>query len=247
MRPPRPSRPSAPAGVLDAALLAGALLAALGAAPDAGAQVLGLPVVQSPFAGRPFAVALDGGTGSDGVRVGGLAITAHRPTGRLVASLGVGRVRGFEAPRTTYGGRLAYALRLGESGAIGVAPFVGYGRVSGGDTSRVLSGGDPRQAGSLGVLPAGVGLGYRRSVAGRPVVLHVTPQAQWWRRRATRGAASEATWYGRAAAGADVAVTPQIGLSLGYEGGGSTADVTAGPRRGVLGLALSYAPRRRER
>jgi hypothetical protein len=226
-----------------------ALLAVLaGTGPGvAGAQVLGLPVVQSPFPGRPLAVALDGGTASDGVRVAGLAIAAHRPAGRLVASLGVGRARGFEAPRTTYGGRLAYALRVGESGAIGVAPFVGYGRVQGGDSARVVAEGDPRLAGALTIVPVGAGFGYRRQVAGRAVVVHVTPQAQLWRRSPSGPLASLSTWYGRAAAGADVAVTSQIGLSLAYEGGGGTSDLTAGPRSGVFGVGLSYAPARRAR
>lgn len=246
MRSPRSSRPAAVAGGLAAAVLAGAVLA--GATPRAAAaQVMGIPVAQSPFAGRPFAVALDGGSASDDIRVGGLAVAAHRPGGRLVATLGAGRVRGFEGPRTTYGGRLAFLLRFGASGALGVAPFAGYGRMQGGDSARVAQGGDLRQAGAIAVVPAGVGIGYRRLVAGRAVVAHVTPQAQWWRRAEAAGLPSASAWYGRAAVGADVAVTTQLGLSVAYEGGGSAGDVTAGPRQGVVGLALSYAPGRRAR
>ena len=238
MRSPRSSWPAA---------VAFAAAALTGAPARAAAQLMGIPIAQSPFAGRPFAVALDGGSASNGIRVGGLAVAAHRPGGRLVATLGAGRVRGFEGPRTTYGGRLAFLLRFGASGALGVAPFAGYGRMQGGDSARVAQGGDLRQAGAIAVVPAGVGIGYRRLVAGRAVVAHVTPQAQWWRRAAAAGLPSASAWYGRAAVGADVAVTRQIGLSVAYEGGGGTSDKTAGPRKGVVGLALSYAPGRRAR
>jgi hypothetical protein len=209
------------------------------------AQVLGLPVVQSPFPGRPVAVAVDGGTGGDGVRVAGLALAARRPGGRLVATLGAGRAQGFEASRTSYGARLAFVLRFGESGALAAAPFAGYGRVAAGDSGRIARSTGPRLAGSLAIVPAGVGLGYRRLIAGRAAAVHVTPHAQLWRRGEAAGLPAASTWYGRVGVGADVAVTSQIGLGLAYEGGGSTADVAAGPRSGVFGVALSYAPGRR--
>jgi hypothetical protein len=211
----------------------------------AEAQLYGMPTVQSPFPGRPFAVAVDGGTASDGVRVGGIAVAARRPGGRLAATLGIGRAQGFEAARTTYGARLAFALRFGESGAIGAAPFAGYGRVAAGASTRLATAAEPRLLGSLVSVPVGVGLGYRRLVVGRPLALHVTPQAQYWRRGAASGRPGASTWFGRAAVGADVAVTQQIGVSVGYEDGGSSRDVTVGPRSGVIGVALSYAPGRR--
>jgi hypothetical protein len=239
----RPSRPFRLATATVAAILAGALPA------TGGAQVVGLPVVQTPFTGRPFAVAVDGGSAGDGVRVGGLAIAARRPgpRGRLTAVLGVGRAGGFEGARTTYGGRIAYALRFGQTGAIAAAPFAGFGRMSGGDSTRVVRGGDPRLAGAVSIVPVGVGLGYQLALAGRAVAVHVTPQAQWWRRGEAAGAPSTSTWFGRAGAGVDVGITRQIGVSVAYEAGGSTSDRTAGPRSSVVGLALSYAPGGRPR
>lgn len=239
----RPLRSPSP-GSSPAALLAAVALAAAASARPADAQLFGLPVVQSPFPGRPFAVALDGGTASDGVRVGGVAIAAHRPAGRIVAALGIGRADGFERVRTTYGARLSYGLRLGESGALGAAPFAGYGVVGRGDTTQ-NAGREPRLTGSLTVVPVGAGLGYRRQLFGRAAAVHLTPQAQWWRRGEGSGVASASTWFGRVGAGVDVAVTTQIGLSLASEFGASTADVSAGPRGRVFGVALSYAPARR--
>ena len=234
--------------VLRSALAAAAAAATL--APGAArAQLLGLPAAQSPFAGRPFAVALDGGSAAEGVRVVGLAVAAHRPGPgrRLVATLGAGRARAtmFDAARTTYAGRLAFMLRFGETGTIGVAPFVGFGRVQGGDSTSVIKNGDLRLGGALTVVPAGAGLGYRRLVAGRPVAVHVTPQAQYWRRGAALGRSGSNTWYGRGAVGADVAVTSQIGLSVAYEAGGAGGTVLDGPPANALGVALSYAPARR--
>jgi len=237
-RPPR--RPS------PAALLAAVALAAGASACPAGAQLFSLPVVQSPFPGRPFAVALDGGTASDGVRMGGVAIAAHRPAGRTVAALGIGRAGGFERARATYGARLSYALRFGESGALAAAPFAGYGVVARGDSTQ-NPGREPRLSGSLTVVPVGAGLGYRRQLFGRAAAVHLTPQAQWWRRGAGGGLTSASTWFGRVGAGVDVALTTQIGLSLAGEFGASTADVSAGPRGRVFGVALSYAPARRRR
>jgi hypothetical protein len=190
---------------------------------------------------------VDGGTASDGVRMGGLAIAARRPGGRLAATLGVGRAQGFEAARTTYGARLAFALRFGESGAVAAAPFAGYGRVTRGDSVRLQNAPEPRLLGNLIIVPVGVGLGYRRLLAGRVLALHVTPQAQYWRRGASAGRTGATTWFGRAAVGADVGVTEQVGVSLAYEGGAATGDLTTGPRSGVFGAALSYAPGRRRR
>jgi hypothetical protein len=79
------------------------------------------------------------------------------------------------------------------------------------------------------------------------VTLHVTPQVQYWRRGRAGVIPAANTWYGRGAAGVDVGITSQIGLSLAYEAGGSSQIVTAGPRSRIFGLALSYAPARRRR
>jgi hypothetical protein len=219
---------------------------ALGAAArPAGAQLFGLPVVQSPFPGGAFAVALDGGSAGDGVRVGALAIAARRPQGRLAAALGAGRAGGFDRTRTTLGARLAYLLRFGESGAIALAPFAGLGSVARGDSTRGAAAAN-RLTGSLLVAPAGVGVGYRREVLGRVVAVHVSPQAQLWRLGPGGGRAEASTaWYGRVGAGLDVALARQVGVSVAYEAGGAAARLAEGPRPNVLGVAVSYAPRRR--
>jgi hypothetical protein len=119
--------------------------------------------------------------------------------------------------------------------------------VSGGDSARVAQSNDPRLARSLAIVPLGVGLGYQRAVAGRAVTLHVTPQAQLWRRGPAGLVTASSTWYGRTAVGADVGLTSQLGVSLAYESGGSSPFVTAGPRGNVFGLAASWAPARRRR
>lgn len=222
-----------------AVTLATATLAA--AARPATAQMVGLPAVQAPFPGRSFAVALDGGSASDGQRTAGVAIAARAGASRLTGTLGFGVVQGFARSHPSFGLRVAYLLPFGASGAVGVAPFVGIGSVNRGkNADPVVAGGKPPLPGSLTMVPAGVSLGYRRLVAGRAVAVHVAPQVQLWRQNGT-------TTYGRVALGADVALTRQLGLALAYETGGSAARLADGPRRRVFGVGVSYTPRRGRR
>ena len=225
------------------------LAAATLAARPAAAQMVGLPAVQAPFPGRSFAVALDGGSASDGQRTAGVAIAARAGASRLTGALGLGVVQGFARSHPSIGLRVAYLLPFGTTGAIGVAPFAGAGSVSRGkDADAVpVTGGRPPLPGSLTVAPAGVALGYRRLVAGRAVALHVAPQVQLWRVGRSTGVDATTAYFGRVAVGADVAVTRQLGLALAYETGGSTARLADGPRRRVFGVGVSYTPRRGRR
>lgn len=241
-------------------LLAAAAHAAL-ARPAAG-QIVGLPAAQTPFGGRPLAVAANVGVGGDGLRSYGGAVGVRAGGSRLMGAFGVAAVQGFATSRTTVGLRVAYLLPLGASGALAAAPFAGYGYLARGDAEqqgrRAAETGRPAVPGNVSVIPAGVSVGYRRVVAGRPVAVHVSPQAQYWRVNANDDAGTAATnrVYLRAAAALDVAVTRQIGLTLAYEAGasssvtGSGAAATGlanGPRPSTVGVALSYSPGRRRR
>jgi hypothetical protein len=246
----RPRRPAAAAPL--------ALAAALTAAP-AGAQLLGLPVAQSPFGGRPFAVAANAGGGGDGLRTYGLALGLRKGDSRLTGAAGIGSVQGFRLTRPSFGARVAYLKRLGTSGTLAAAPFAGFGYVARGDIQKQTASRNGGQIirGNLSVIPAGVSLGYRRTLAGRPVAVHVSPQAQYWRRGGDdmAGIAPSNRFYPRAALGVDAGVTSQLGLTLAVEGGasreagtGPTATGLAdGPRPVLFGAALSYSPGRRRR
>jgi hypothetical protein len=239
---------------------AAGLLALAAAVRPAGAQLLAVPAAQTPFGGRPLAVALDVGAGGDRLRNYGLALGLRRGESRLTAALGLGVVQGFATTRNAFGLRVAYLQPLGGSGALAAAPFVGFGYVGQGDADKQTrsTNGRPLLPGNLTVIPAGVGLGYRRVVAGRAVTAHVSPQAQLWRvgPGAVPDAKAESKVYVRAAAGLDVAVTRQIGVTLAVEGGsastvtGTGAAATGlaqGPRPVLLGAAVSYSLSRRRR
>lgn len=225
---------------------AAAAVLATAASRPAVAQMVGLPVVQAPFPGRSFAVALDGGSASDGLRTAGVAIAARAGASRLTGALGLGVVQGFARSHPSLGLRVAYLFPFGTSGALGVAPFAGAGSVSRGKDADPVAGDRPALPASVTMVPAGVSLGYRRLVAGRAVAVHVAPQVQLWRVGAGAGRDARSTSYGRVAVGADVALTRQLGIALGYEAGGSTsgANLSDGPRPGVFGLGVSYTPRR---
>lgn len=233
-------------------------LACASVAQPARAQLLALPAAQTPFGGRPLAVALDVGAGGDGLRTAGVALGLRNAATRLALTAGVGVVQGFATTRTAFGIRVAYQQPLGESGALAAAPFVGFGYTGQGDAEKQANStrARPPLLGNLSVIPAGVSVGYRRVVAGRAVAVHLGPQVQYWRLGAADSAGAEASGkaYVRAAAGLDVAVTRQFGLTLALEGGasskvtGSGAAATGlarGPRPVLFGAAVSYSPARR--
>lgn len=237
--------------------LATVLATVLAAAPAARAQMLGLPVVQTPFGGRAFALALDAGGGGNGIGTAGLAVAARNGGSRIVGTLGIGALRGFANTRPSFGGRVAYLFPFGASGSFAVAPFVGAGAVSAGDQAKQQrsTSGRPVLGGSVTIIPAGVGVGYRRAVAGHAVAVHLTPHVQYWRAGVPDADATHGT-YVRVGVGLDAALTRQLGLAVAAEGGrasdvvgtGSAATGLAqGPRTTLFGVALSYTPRRARR
>lgn len=241
-----------------AARAVGLLALVVAVARPAAAQLLAVPAAQTPFGGRPLAVAANAGLGGDGLRTYGAALGLRRGGSRLAGSAGVGVTQGFATTRTAFALRVAFQQPLGTSGALAAAPFVGFGYVGQGDAEKQArsTNGRPPLPGNLTVFPAGVSVGYRRVVAGRPVAVHLSPQAQYWRLGAgdVDSAEAQSKVYVRAAAALDVGVTRQFGLTLAYEAGtssevtgtGRTATGLAlGPRPSLFGVAVSYSPARR--
>lgn len=240
--------------------LAAPIAAVVADARPARAQMMGLPVVQSPFAGRAFALALDAGGGGDGLRTLGGALAVRKAASRITGALGVGAVQGFAKGRPSLGVRVAYLLPLGASGSLAAAPFVGFGAVSQGDRDAQLRSTNGRQflPGTITIIPVGVGVGYRALLGGRTIAVHLAPQAQHWRLGAGGVAGAKATskTYVRVGAALDATLTRQIGLTVAYEAGASSTvqgmgltatGLAQGPRRSLVGVALSYTPRRARR
>jgi len=203
------------------------------ASVPAGAQMLGVPVLQNAFSNPGVTVAANFGSGDDATTYGAAASWA--PTsGRVQLSGGLGLFDpdGGDS-RVTLGLRAAGPLPLpgGLSAAgFGASVFGGVGgaRVEGATVLRV---------------PLGVGLGYRRALGTRRGISgYVTPFYSWT--RISGGGASASGGVFRVSFGADIAVLPELGVTVGYETGAEADAGDPGPTGGLLGIGLSYALRR---
>ena len=198
-----------------------------------GAQMLGVPVLQNAFSNPGFTVAANFGTGDDATTYG--AAAAWAPAGGRVqvsGGLGLYDPDGSDG-RLTWGVRAAAPLPLPgglTAGGFGVALFGGLGGASA-DGATALR------------VPLGVGLGYRRALgARRGVSGYVTPFYSWT--RVSSGDASTSEGIFRISFGLDVAVLPELGVTLGYELGGEAGPGEPGPTGGLFGVGVSYALRR---
>lgn len=240
--PPRRAPPSVRARRALAQIAAGALgtLAAL----PAGAQVIGLPAVQSPFRARRWAVAVNGGVASQGVRTAAVAGAYRRSEGgRLLLTAGVGATKPGDAVDRyvlSGGARLAFLLAFGQAQSFAAAPFAGVGGLRAETPGATPGAADVTT--SFVKAPFGVSLGYRRLVAGRAVTVHVAPQGQYWRAVVKGDPPDTSATVFRVGVGADVALTRRIGLSVGWEGGGQAELGALGPRASVFGVGLSFGP-----
>lgn len=202
-----------------------ALAAAPVLAPEARAQIAGLPLLQSPFVAPQRAVGLNASRG-DSLTVAGIASGWTPRSGRLQVSGGVARVgRDERDAGYAVGARFYLPLKtlLGESVAVGVMVGAGGERVGGG---------------TVIAAPIGASVGYRRALgATRAFAVYATPFYSYTGARNPRASSS----VFRFAVGADVVVVPRVGLTAGYEAGGEPAADAPGVRSPVTGLGLSYA------
>jgi len=211
--------------------LAMALIAAAAAAGSAGAQMLGVPVLQNGFSNPAITVAINYGT-ADSVRGYGVAGAWAPASGRFQVSGGVG---GYDADEgkvwVTYGGRFAMPLtRFTGTGNFGIAPFGGIGAAN-------------REGVSILHIPVGVAAGYRRAL-GATRAISVYGSSFYGLTRATSDAdtgVSDSKGLIRFSGGVDVAVLPALGLTVGYEFGAKAAVDEPGPRSAMFGIGLSYA------
>lgn len=200
-------------------------LAALLAAGRADAQIAGIPLLQSPFAAPQLAVAVNASFG-DSVKVVGVAGAWTPRSARLQVSGGIARVGRDEADAGyAAGARFYLPLKtfLGEAVAVGALLGVGAERVEG---STVLT------------APLGATVGYRRALgATRAFAVYATPFYSYTGVRSPNASSS----VFRFALGADVVLVPRVGLTVGYEAGGTPEVGEPGVRSPVTGAGLSYA------
>lgn len=198
--------------------------------PSMHAQMLGTPVLQNAFSNPGITVGVNYGTAKS-IRGYGLATAWAPANGRFQVSAGIGAFDPDSDKRwPTYGGRVAVPLtRWTGSGNFGVAPFAGIGTASRDDVTLLH-------------IPAGVAAGYRRALGTtRAISVYASPFYSWNR---VSAAGSESGGLFRISGGVDVAVTPAIGLTLGYESGAEADPGEPGASSGSFGIGLSYAFRR---
>ncbi|MDQ6888612.1 MAG: hypothetical protein M3068_15185 [Gemmatimonadota bacterium] len=233
------------------ALLTVAVTAGMGlasATATAAAQMLGVPVLQNAFYNSGLTVAGNYGTGDHMSAFGGAAAWAPG-SGRFVLSGGAGAYKpSGESSQFTWGGRLSLPIYQLMSGAVGVALFGGLGGASTTTTffppclQIVECPGVPTRVTILRV-PAGAALGYRAAFGSRGVSAYVAPFYGWSRVSVSGGSSVNAAQF-RVSVGADVALLPAVGLSVGYESGATAKNGDPGPTGGLFGVGLSYALRR---
>lgn len=211
----------------------------------AGAQMAGVPVLQGAFVRPGLALGVNAGNADDGSSVGA-AVAWGLGGGRFAVSAGAAAFSpptAFRSPSLTYGARLAWNVVALANGAIGVTPFVGVGRS---ELRRdVARSGDDGSAATLR-LPAGVSAGYRRALGGRGAIALFAAPMYVYARPDSSGASSDGVV--RVAAGAEVGFAfrrASLGVTIGYEGGGSVGAGEVGPRGGAFGVGLALARSRR--
>jgi hypothetical protein len=200
-------------------------------APLAGlaAQLPGAPVLQNAWASPGIVIALDigggSGTASGSTYAGAAAWSPANGGFQLSAGAGANRATG-SASRGVYGVRAAMPVLQMMSGNLGVAAFVGVG---GGSSSAT----DSLRASS--VIPAGLAIGYRRSVgsAGGGFSIYADPHYQY------QSGARTKKGYVRIGAGVDAGITSRFGVTVGFESGATAAAGSVGPRGTLFGVGAS--------
>jgi hypothetical protein len=208
-----------------------ALVVLIASAAVVQAQMLGLPVLQNGFSNPGITVAVNYGT-AEGVRGYGLAAAWAPVSGRFQVSGGGGGYDPDEGKAWfTYGGRVGVPLtKLTGNGSFGVAPFAGLGAAS-------------RQGIAIMHLPVGIAAGYRRALGDTRAISVYGSSFYGWTRLTNEAPDVETVSNGviRFSGGLDVALTPGLGVTVGYEAGAKADAGEPGPTGSVFGIGLSYA------
>jgi hypothetical protein len=190
----------------------------------------GVPVLQNAFANAGVTVGGFYGT-ADGSSAYGVA-GAWAPRDWVQLTAGGGAFELGESTRPAGGARAAVSLGrfVGflRRESVGVALFGGYG--AGGRDSLTVT-----------TIPVGVALGYRRTLgATRAISVYAAPFYARYQQSGLGLAETSGNFF-RGSVGVDVALFRTVGLAVGWEGGTTADDASAGPRGSVFGAGVSYA------
>jgi hypothetical protein len=227
------------------AILGGFLIGLMTSSRWAGAQMPGVPVLQSAFANPGFSAAANLGSGG-GVSTFGGAAAFSAASGRLLFSGGMGLFTPNNGNgRFAYGAR-AFAPLIGAGGGggskFGFGVFAGIGGAASGHAT-TAAGADTTSSAAFTLVPLGASVAYRMAVGtSHGFSVYGSPVFTWYNRGGT-GAGTASVFRG--SVGTDVGITSSIGITLGLEFGASADEHTNGPRGTLWGAGLSYAFGRR--
>lgn len=218
-----------------APLMAFALGLLLVTGTPSGAQMPATPVLQNAWANAGITVAANyGRAGETQAFAGALAWAPAQSRFQLSAGAGIVQPDSGDS-FGGYGARLSVPIRDFMSGRLGTAIFGGFGVAA-------------TTGASESNFPAGVAVGYRHALgATRGISAYVAPFVVIARRAVSDTAPPDTptrTTLFRASAGIDITILPQLGLTIGYEGGANAKENEPGSRTGAFGVAVSYALRR---
>jgi len=187
-----------------------------------------IPVLQNGFTSSGMTLAVNYGSASASTAYA-LALGWGPSSNRFQISGAIGGVRPDTGGTWTgYGARVAIPLFSTKADQFGVAAFAGVG-------------GGRRDTTALVRIPVGLGVGYRFGLgATRSVSAYASPFFVW-SRVSERGARAEGDNAMRGSVAADLVLTRNVGLTLGYEFGAKTNEGAFGSTSGIFGAAVSYA------
>lgn len=211
--------------------LAGSTLAGLLIASTGQGQTPGVAVLQNAFTGRGLAIAGNFGSSSGQTFFGGAAGWGLGE--RLLISGAAGAQRTRNTTRGAYGGRATMGVWTSRGGALGAAAFAGIGGAASTSANGLVV--NP----AVVSIPAGVSVGYRRSMGARGSISGYVSPFYAWSRVDSGTVASTGAFRG--SIGVDVGFSPSLGASLGAEFGAGKGS----GRGSLLGAAITYVPGRR--
>ena len=218
--------------------LSTALIASLAMSSLLEAQMPGVPVLQNAFANPGIAAAGNYGSGSGSSSFGGAASFAGA-SGRIQLSAGLGLFTPKNGNgRFAWGARAFAPLMSAASNHLGFGAFAGIGGGAGGH-STVAATTDTVTSSGFTLVPVGVSASYRMAIGtSHGFSIYGSPIFTWYNRGGT-GSGTGGVFRG--SVGADVGITPSIGVTLGLEFGADADPGTLGPRGTIFGAGLSFA------
>jgi hypothetical protein len=208
-------------------------VAAVVMATSGTAQMPGTPTLQNAFVAPGGVVAFDFGGGPDGQSYAA-ALSYAPSSAKVLFAGGYGWRNGSGTTQSgVYGLRLAFPFAVGGgTSSFGFAAFAGVG---GGPQVTVRD-----TLSSTTQVPIGLSIGWRRFFGGaQGFSIYASPNYVFYSGGTANGNLM------RVGVGADIGISPALGLSLGADFGGTRQAALGGPSGVLYAVGVSYVFRQR--